>query len=239
MNDKKEKGVVRAMLTFVTVTIYFCLLLLTLFPWLNSSFKFNPALYWFITGYFLFIPLFLYAVIMVRAEGNRGVKEVMQALSIKKMSTKDWQYAIIGTLAIFILTGVIFGISSLLTHLFGLKELETIPWFMGEMRPFQGWEKLLLLVWLPMFFFNIVGEEILWRGYIQSRMEGKFAWLWCAVFWMLFHIPFGLGVLLMALPALSIIPYMFHKRKNTLIGIIAHGIYNGPIFVFIVLGGVA
>jgi len=29
---------------------------------------------------------------------------------------------------------------------------------------------------------------------------------------------------------------MFHKRKNTLIAIITHGIYNGPIFVLIALG---
>jgi membrane protease YdiL (CAAX protease family) len=174
---------------------------------------------------------------MVRREGNHSAKEIMQALNIKKMSNKDWRYAIVGTIAIFVLTGIIFGISSLLTSYFGMKELASIPWFMGEMRPFQGTEKLLLLVWLPMFFFNIVGEEILWRGYIQNRMKGQYAWLFCSLLWTVFHIPFGLGVLLMALPALFIIPFMFHKRQNTLIGIIAHGIYNGPIFVFIALGG--
>jgi membrane protease YdiL (CAAX protease family) len=239
MDAKQPVTHSRAAVIFGIVTIYFYFLLMTLLPWLKSNFPVNPALYWFITGYFLFIPLFLYAVIMVKQEGNRGVNDVIQALSIKKMSGIDWRYAIVGTIVIFVLTGVIFGISSLLTRYVGLKELETIPWFMGEMRPFQGTEKLLLLVWLPMFFFNIVGEEILWRGYIQNRMKRQYAWLWCSLLWTGFHIPFGLGVLLMALPALFIIPYMFHKRKNTLIGIITHGIYNGPIFAVIALGGMA
>jgi membrane protease YdiL (CAAX protease family) len=236
MNNRYNVSFLKAFLVFTVATGYFFILLLTLFPWLITSFSVNPALYWFITGYFLFIPLFLYAAIMVRQEGNRSMREIMQALNLKKMSSGDWGYAIVGTVAIFLCTGIIFGISSLLSHYFGLKPLETIPWFMGEMRPFAGTEKLLLLIWLPMFFFNIVGEEILWRGYIQNRMKGKYAWLWCSLLWTFFHIPFGSGVMIMAIPALVIIPYIFEKRKNTLIGIVAHGIYNGPIFILISLG---
>jgi len=107
---------------------------------------------------------------------------------------------------------------------------------MEEMRPFQGIEKLLLLVWFPMFFFNIVGEEILWRGYIQNRMRGKYTWLLCSFLWSVFHIPFGFDIIIMTLPALLIIPYIFYKRNNTLIAILIHGVYNGPLFILIALG---
>lgn len=203
---------------------------------MKTNYSLNPSLYWFITGYFLFLPLFLFPVIMVRRESNRSIKELMKALNIQKLSYKDWQYAIIGTVLIFLITGIIYGCSVLLNKYSGVKILNTTPWFMEEMRSYQGIERLLLLVWFPMFFFNIVGEEILWRGYIQNRMEGNYAWLLCSLLWAVFHIPFGLDIMIIALPALLIIPYLFYKRNNTLISIIIHGAYNGPIFVLIALG---
>ena len=113
--------------------------------------------------------------------------------------------------------------------------LSTTPWFM-EMHPFQGTEKLLLLVWLPMFFFNIVGEEILWRGYIQTRLEVKNTWIICSLLWMIFHLPFGIDLMIMLIPVILIIPYVYSKTKNTLTGVFIHGIYNGPIFILVALG---
>jgi len=232
---EKEIAPLKAAMIFIAFTAYFFLLLFTLLPFLKSNFSVNPALYWFITGYFLFIPLFVFALIMVKVEGSKGIKQIMPALNIRPFTKKDLRYSIIGLVLVFIFTGVVFGASFLLKKYFGVGMLTTTPWFM-EMRPFHGAEKLLLLVWLPMFFFNIVGEEILWRGYIQSRLHGKYSWLFCSILWLLFHLPFGLDLMLMALPALIIIPYVFHKTQNTLVGIFIHGIYNGPIFVAIALG---
>ena len=236
MEVKKKLNFLKASAIFCCATAYFFLLLFTLFPFIQSNFSLNPALYWFITGYFLFIPLFVFAVVMVRQEGSRTGIEIREALAVKRMSNKDWQYAVIGTILAFFLSGIIFGCSYLLNKYFGWRVLNTTPWFMEEMRAFQGIEKLLLLVWLPMFFFNIVGEEILWRGYIQNSMKSKYAWLQCALLWAVFHIPFGLDIMIIALPVLLLIPYIFTKRSNTLIGIFIHGIYNGPIFICISLG---
>lgn len=236
MQNKQRITFLKAAVIFLTATAYFLFLLLTLLPFLKSNFLCHPALYWFITGYFLFVPLFLYAMIMARREGNQGMRELLQALNINRLSYKDACYMIIGIISIFLITGIIFGCSFLLNRYFGIRLLNTTPWFMQEMRPFQSAEKLLLLVWFHMFFFNIVGEEILWRGYIQNRMEGNHAWLQCAFLWMIFHIPFGLDMIIFASPALVIIPYIFHKRNNTLITILIHGIYNGPIFILVALG---
>lgn len=235
MSALKKLTVFQAILIFGMVTLYFFLLLITLHPFLKSQFSLNSALYWFITGYFLFVPLFIYAIVMARYEGNRRMKHILQALSIKSLTGKDWRYTITGTLSVFILTGLIFGISMVSHQYFGTKLLNTTPWFM-EMKPFQGMEQLLLLVWLPMFFFNIVGEEILWRGYIQTRLDGKYAWLLCSLLWLIFHIPFGIDLLIMLLPCLLIIPYAFYKTRNTVVGILIHSIYNGPMFVLVALG---
>jgi len=170
---------VKATLIFIVFTVYFFLLLHTLLPLLKSYFTINSAVYWFITGYFLFIPLFVYALIMSKHEGNKGIKKMMMALGIKSFTRKDWVYSIIGLLLAFIFTALVFGITFFLSRYFGFRVLKTTPWFM-EMHPFQGIERLLLLIWFPMFFFNIVGEEILWRGYIQNRLKSKYSWILCS-----------------------------------------------------------
>ena len=87
-----------------------------------------------------------------------------------------------------------------------------------------------------MWFFNIVGEEILWRGYIQNRLGKKYSWILISALWIIFHLPFGIGLAVMIMPICFIIPYTFNKTKNTSIGIFVHALYNGPIFVAIALG---
>jgi len=228
-------SVMKGMYIFLAFMVYFFLLLLTLLPFLKYTFSINPALYWFITGYALFVPLFVCAVALVRLEGNSAPKEIVKALHLKSFSKKDWAYSIAGLLLVFIFTGMIFGVSALLNKYFGLRPLSTMPWFM-EFKPFQETEKLLLLVWLPMFFFNIVGEELLWRGYIQARLSGNHTWALCSLLWLVFHLPFGLDLMIMVIPAIIIIPYVFHKTRNSLTGIFIHGLYNGPVFVLLSLG---
>jgi membrane protease YdiL (CAAX protease family) len=228
-------SVMKGMYIFMAFTAYFFLLLLTLLSFLKYTVAINPALYWFITGYALFIPLFACAVTLVRFEGNITPKEIMKALYIRPFSKKDWAYSIAGLLLVFAFTGMIFGLSALLNKYCGVRPLSTTPWFM-EFKPFQGAEKLLLLVWLPMFFFNIVGEELLWRGYIQSRLPGGHGWALCSLFWMVFHLPFGPDLMIMVVPAIIIIPYVFHKTRNSLTGVFIHGLYNGPVFVLLSLG---
>ncbi|MCX7748291.1 MAG: CPBP family intramembrane metalloprotease [Clostridia bacterium] len=232
---EKRITVLKTTLIFITFTAYFILLLFTLLPFLKSNFSINPALYWFITGYFLFIPLFIFALVMAKIEGNNGKTQIIQSLNIRSFSKKDWTYSIVGLLLVFIGTGLVFSVSFLLNKYFGIKPLTTTPWFM-EMHPFQGYERLLLFIWLPMFFFNIVGEEILWRGYIQKRLQGKYAWLICSFLWLLFHLPFGIDLMIMLIPVIIIIPYAFFKTQNTLVGIFIHGIYNGPLFILVALG---
>jgi membrane protease YdiL (CAAX protease family) len=231
----KKLSKVKAIAIFIGFTSYFFILLFTLLPFLKNNFIINPALYWFITGYFLFIPLFIFSILATKQEGNKEVKAILQALSIKRFTKTDLIYSIVGLLLVFICTGIIFAVSFLLNKYFGIKLLSTTPWFM-EMHPFQGTDKFLLLVWLPMFFFNIVGEEMLWRGYIQTRLNGKYSWLFCALFWMIFHLPFGIDLMIMLIPVIIIVPYIFAKTNNTVTGIFIHGIYNGPLFVMVALG---
>ena len=232
---KNKITIKKASSIFLSFTLYFYLLLFTLLPFLKNNFSFNSALYWFITAYFLFIPLFVLAIVAVRFEGNKTAKEILTALNIYSFNKKDWIYSIGGLFLIFLLTGIIFGFSMLLNSIFNIRNISTNPWFI-ELNPFQGKEKYLLLIWLPMFFFNIVGEEILWRGYVQNRLKEKYTWFICALLWMIFHLPFGIDLMIMLVPIVLIIPYIFKKTENTLTCIFIHGLYNGPLFILVALG---
>lgn len=231
----KKVSSLKAIVLFSLFTVYFFVLLYTLIPYLKANYSLNPALHWFITGYFLFVPMAIYSVVAVHKEGNSTVRSVLAALNVKTMSKKDLLYSVGGLVLVFVLSGIIFALSGLLSRFYGIRELSTTPWFM-EMNPFQGREKLLLLVWLPMFFFNICGEELLWRGYIQTRLQGKYAWLLCSLLWLMFHLPFGIDLMIMLIPVSLIIPFVYSKTHNTLTGIFIHGIYNGPIFIMVALG---
>lgn len=238
-NPLKPMPLQLAVLYFGIPTLYFWLLTRYLIPFLNSTIALHPAMSWFITGFFIFIPLFLAACAFAKKEGNAGsFTALLKRLRLRKFTFQDWAWAVGGLMAIFVFSGLIMGISSFLSSRFGIPELKTTPGFM-QFEPFQAGERWMLLVWLFMFFFNIVGEEIYWRGYILPRQElssGKSAWFVNSVLWGIFHLSFGIDLLILATPALLILPYAVSKTKNTTVGIFIHAFFNGPIFVLISLG---
>ncbi len=222
----------RAAAIFIGFTAYFYLLVLFLIPWLKVHFIWNPAVYWFITGYCLFTPMATAAVLLARREGQSSIRD---ALRVRPMRRTDWTYALAGTLLCFLCTGLIFAASRAASAVLGARPLDPTPWFMA-FEPFSGIERLLLLVWLPMFCLNILGEELLWRGYVQRRLAGRFSWMAISALWLLFHMPFGIDLMIMLLPIMVILPYAVHKTSNTTVGIAIHALYNGPTFVLIALG---
>jgi membrane protease YdiL (CAAX protease family) len=167
-------------------------------------------------------------------EGNNRLKNIFQALNVKKLSKVDIKYCVVGLILIIISSGIIFSGSILLNKIFGVRLLNTNVWFMA-IPPLTWSQKIItLLIWFPMFVLNIFGEELLWRGYIQSR--SKVNWIIWSALWLLLHLPFGIDFIILLLPIVLIIPYIFNKRKNTLIGCIVHGLFNGTAFVLMVLG---
>ena len=228
-----------SVLYFGIPAFYFWLLTRYLTPYLNKTAGMHGAMSWFITGFLIFIPLFLAAYVFAKKEGNAGsFKALLERLRLKKLKKKDWAWAVGGLVAILVSTGLIMGISIIVSSTFGIPELKTTPDFM-EFEPFKAGERWMLSVWIFMFFFNIVGEEIYWRGYIMPRQElanGKYAWIINSAWWGVFHISFGWEPLIIVIPTLVILPYAVYRTKNTSVGIFIHGVFNGPMFVLVSLG---
>ncbi len=96
--------------------------------------------------------------------------------------------------------------------------------------------------WIPLiyfagWFFNIFGEELLFRGYLLPKQEaafGKYAWLIQGSFWGLWHFfwKWNFPVLFITCLALS---FVAQKTKNTWVGIIVHGSLNFVPLIMIII----
>lgn len=232
---------VNSLLLFGIPSILLVIICQVLIPELNQNYHLHPVLSWFIGGLLVFVPLFIMTFYLVRKDGYQTKKQIYSRFRLRKMSSRDWKYTLISILAVMMLSGAIMGISKFLHTRFGIPEIETTPSFM-KFEPFQGNERFLLLAWLAMFFFNIFGEELMWRGYILPRQEihlGKNAWIFNALLWVLFHVCFGIQLMILLIPIMFILPYSVQKTQNTTVGIYIHALVNGPSFIIVSLGIIA
>lgn len=239
-NMIKPMGWLESLLYFGSATVVIWLATRLGIPFLVNYTGMPSIIAWFImSGVFVFVPLFITALLGYRAEGHpwkwRSFKPRFRLFA---MSKDDWVWTFGAILVIAAAMGLIVFTAEKLAVLTGwFTPIHTSPSFF-EYHGIENGQYWILLVWLPMFFFNILGEEFLWRGYILPRQEAAFgnkAWIVNAFFWLLFHTCFGLGMMIMLIPMLLIQCYVTWKRKNTWISILIHGIINGPAFVAISL----
>lgn len=190
----------------------------------------QPLLAWFAAGAALvFAPIAGLGWLVVRAEGGPIDRE---RLRLRPMSRRDWAWVGAGLAVIGAAGG---GIAYVIKGVLGAP---LHPSFMAvePLTPDRLW---ILGAWLPFWLLNVLGEEFTWRAVILPRQEaqlGRRAWLWHALLWTLFHIPFGPAVLACALPILLVVPYVAQRTGNTWTAVALHGLSNGPAFVLIALG---
>lgn len=90
---------------------------------------------------------------------------------------------------------------------------------------------LLVYYLFGLFVFNILGEELWWRGYILPRQElafGANAWIVNGLLWAGFHAfyHFHLGILVSYFPTTLAIAFVAQRTRSTWPGVIAHFIGN-------------
>ncbi len=86
-----------------------------------------------------------------------------------------------------------------------------------------------LFTTVVVLFFNIVGEELWWRGYILPRQElsfGRTTWWVHGILWACFHMYKWWGVPAMMITC-CVIPFVAQRTRNTWPGMISHFIING------------
>ena len=91
-----------------------------------------------------------------------------------------------------------------------------------------------LLLWPPLFFANIVGEEVMWRGALLPRQEltyGERAWIANGSGWLLFHAAFGPGMMVLLAPLIYAQAWACQRSGSTTVGIVIHGVVNASGFL--------
>jgi len=198
--------------------------------------------------YLPFVILFLSAIALYRLEGNEwSWKSFAERYRLQRMDRETWWWTA-ALLAAGILTSV--GLSFTGRWLAGISLFAPPDFFPAEINPtkemtagiFMGTplkgQWWIVSAYFAGWFFNIFGEELLWRGYLLPRQElthGNYAWLVQGVLWALWHIYWRWN-LLTILPVALLIPFVVQRTKNTWVGIIAHGLANFIPVVVILVG---
>ncbi|KLU06865.1 putative transmembrane protein [Rhodopirellula islandica] len=220
---------------FLAALVYLVLLLWWVLPVLRAQVGLHPATHWYLIGFALFPPMIAYAVWQARREGADTFAKLLGSLRVHPMTQRDWHYAAAGIFTVLGGTGLLLAAWSNLARLDLLPPVETEPWCI-DMSPLEGRDRWLLLLWVPMFVLNIVGEELLWRGYVQSRLTMRHSWLAIGMLWLAFHIPFGVSTMVLSLPLMLVLPFVFDRTQNTTVAILIHAMFNGPAFLAAAFG---
>lgn len=207
-------------------------------PQLHEQFGVRPLIGWWLASGVIVVGLFIAALLAARRKANaKSLQQILSALNIRSMNRIDTLWAGGGLLAVVVLTAVVVTAFDRVFSI-DLFSQESYASFL-RMEKLKSDEYWLLLAWLPYFFFNIVGEELLWRGYLLPRQAtalGRQAWILNGFLWAIFHVGIGWRIAILLLPIEFVVPYVVQKRRNTWLGIIIHGLYNGSGFLMVALG---
>ena len=239
MKEVKPINMGYAILLFLIPGIVFYFLVKVLMPYLLRTIDMNGVLLWTIIGtLFLFGPLFVLALLLMKTDGYElDWKTISARFRLKKMDNKDWLWILGGLLVCSAISGIILAVWKLSPVPLDLNELRQISPI--SMRRLEGPELLIFIPMLVLFFFNYFGEEFMWRGYILPRQEaalGKYAWLVNAGLHLVFHFLFGLKALIPFAPFVLLMPYVVYKTRNTFTSIIIHALLGAPIMILVSLG---
>lgn len=178
---------------------------------------------------------FFGALIAFRKEGNQWSREVFsKRFRIHKIKGKLWfwaaLFAVVNIALYLLMYNIAFPLVEWLHETFSTPAIVTGLY--GDSSTFAGhalkgnwW---LLGVFLVILFFNVMGEELLWRGYIFPRQElthGKHTWVVHGLMWTGFHL-FSPYNALLVLPGALFMSYIVQRHKNTSLFIISHATLN-------------
>lgn len=234
MNKIKSLSWLQLLLLFGLPTILNLIACKWAIPFLNAQNMYPVEISYFISvGLLVLMPMFFAAIYMCGKEtGSFRTRDLFTRMRIRTLSAADWLWTISGfillSLASFVLAKMVLPVFN----------IDAMPFFFKNM-PLDKNHFWILYVWPLFFFFNIFGEEFLWRGFIQPRQEllnKKWTWLVHGILWAFWHFPMGLDLVFSAIPIFFILPAIVQIRKNTTISIIIHFVFGAFGFLTLALG---
>lgn len=239
MKDLRPISLTHSLILFGIPGIIFYLNVKIVIPYLSDKTNMNQYVLWIIIGtLFLFLPLFVLTLAMLKIDRYEFKwKVISERLMLRKVTLEDIKWIFLGLAAATLCTSVIlliWWISPIPFNIMDLKEMSPI-----KVQALTGQSRMVILALPIFFFFNYVGEEILWRGYILPRQQliyRKYAWIMSGVLHGIFHFCFGIKALIPFIPFLMLMPFVVYKTKNTYTSIIVHAVIGAPMQIMVALG---
>jgi membrane protease YdiL (CAAX protease family) len=226
---------------FVVSSALICLSVYVLIPFFMDRWSLLFGEAYLFCFYAPFALLFVAALVYYRLEGNPWSWKAFAARM--RLGRLDRRTLLL-TLLLFVYS---LGSYFLLTSTFGawlarsLSFISVPSWFPGGLDPNKAMAPgsyldvpmrgryLFLLAGLVGWFFNIAGEELLFRGMLLPREEsafGRHAWVFQGTVWALWHIFWWWNVLPLMVGVTLPFCFLVSRRRNTWMGIIVHGSMN-------------
>lgn len=200
------------------------------------------------------VPLVLMVVaslLAYRKEGNLMEWDAFkERFRLHRLSLKMWLLTLGAFIAILIIYGALMQLNVMLLNTGIIPIPASLPAFLDTRGGMPGMSAMdqafggLSGNWLALFsffvllFFNVIGEEFWWRGYILPRQEmafGNRTWIVHGCLWTFFH-AFKWWDILGILPLTLMLPFLVWKFKNNTIGIVLHFLINGMGLIAILVG---
>lgn len=208
-------------------------------PWFHRQFGGPAILAWFFWGKVVFAGLFFAAIAAYWRESHKPtLSGFLKRVRLTRPRKADVAWGFGVTAICGLGSASIFAAWSAAASASFLSAPDLSPPFL-KMEPLTSETAWLLFAWLPMFFFNIMGEELWWRGYLLRRQEAghwRSAAVVHAIGLALFHLPLGVGVTIVLTPFLFGLPWVVMRRQNLWSSVIMHGLINGGGFAAVAAG---
>jgi membrane protease YdiL (CAAX protease family) len=189
--------------------------------------------YFLCVGLLVLAPMFVWAIYLTARElSSYRPGDLLARMRVHRLRGVEWAWTVVTFVA---LSAASFVIANVLMPRFGL---DATPFFFQNM-PLAPGDRWILGVWPIFFFFNIFGEELLWRGYIQPRQElltGRWTWLVHGLLWATWHVPMGFDLIIASLPIFFILPAVVQLTRNTSVAIVVHSVFGAFGFLALALG---
>jgi membrane protease YdiL (CAAX protease family) len=199
------------------------------------------------SGFLLFCAALVYYTLIEKRD--RSITEFSKRMNFPKFSWKDITWG----LGLFVCGFLGYGLATFVTkYIFSITtisipaniavldipDLQITKEVLNKAAGGQILNKWYLVVlFAVVLFFNIVGEELWWRGILLPKQElvfKKYAWIVNGTLWAFFHF-FKWWDIINLLPICLFTAYVSQKRHNNWSGIIAHSLMNISGFIVITL----
>ncbi len=244
----KPLGLLRSVVYFGASALLFRLCVYQLLPLLM---QYMPQFWAFIISYTLPLSAFILATfLLLRKEST--LSNWKSRLRLKKLTIKQAAVSFGIFVVGFLLTGLLLPTAQYLASTNWFAFPSFLPDILNPNRapafalttflgvPLSGAYWVVVVYFIFLTFFNILGEELWFRGYILPRQElvwGKRTWIVHGLFWCLFHTPFYPWTIIYLLPTTLTVSYAAQRFQSTWAGFIVHYLGNGILAMLpIVLG---